>query len=356
MWPSIAYLCLTIWLETQQAGFATTSISLVGLPLSYVTNALLVNGIGSWNGLGFIGNPVANAVCTTVQLCALALWAFCLSDTVKKLKTRPTLTRKAFRCQHVSQLLRVGFPISARQIVLDWPVEITTVIAATIGATEAAAMGLLINLLFLCQPFFLALYIAVSIRVGSQLSDDNPKHARRVWLTSLGGACVVAVIIGSVITGLHQWVPRMYTSNSDIVDTAAAAVPVVALALVMSSLSYVAQGTLEGQNRSQLATAGAMFGNWLVALPFAYVFAVDLAWGVKGLWWGIVLGEGVRFAFTAGCVVYKSWEDLAADAFAVAEKQEIEADNMLRDMLDSDDSDMDDLEDVYDDLSSDGNV
>ena len=272
MWPSIAFLCLTIWLESQEVVWPTTIISVAGIGLSYLANKVLIYGVGSWEGLGFIGSPIATAVCSGLQCLALLVWVFCIGGTVKELRTWRGWSMKAFRKQHLVQLLKLGIPMATTELVFDWMFEIITVFSARLGSTEVAVMGVLVNLMFLWQPFLMGMYIAVSIRIGNTLcvrcteptfppspvphvvclvvsptcvylrsGDNRPEHAKRVWVLGLGLGMVIAAIVSVALYLNRREVARIYSSDPEVVDMASNATPIMALEFFLSSLSFIVQ-------------------------------------------------------------------------------------------------------------------
>ena len=276
MWPSITFLCLTIWLESQEVVWPTTIISVAGIGLSYIANKVLIYGVGSWEGLGFIGSPIATAVCSGLQLVALALWVFCIGGTVKELGTWEGFSCKVFRKRYLVQLLKLGLPMASTELVFDWMFEIITIFSAKLGTTEVAVMGVLVNLMFLWQPFLMGMYIAVSIRIGNSLyvprrvsrccvvshrpsptsrpcpddvaalcrvhsGDNNPEHAKRVWKIGLCLGVAIAAVVSLALWANRREVALIYSSDVEVVDLAASVTPVMAVEFFLSSLSFIIQ-------------------------------------------------------------------------------------------------------------------
>lgn len=75
LWPSIAFTSLSIWLETMEIVWPATILSIVFIGVNFGLNQVFIHGVGSWEGLGYIGSPIATGVSKTGQL--VILWFYC---------------------------------------------------------------------------------------------------------------------------------------------------------------------------------------------------------------------------------------------------------------------------------------
>ena len=197
-----------------------------------------------------------------------------------------------------------------------------------------------VNLLFFLTPFLLSVYIAVSVRVGTMLGEGDPDGAKRSVRLSVQLALVVALAVGGVFYLLRDYIALLYTNQQKVIDETSAYVPIVALDFVISSFSYVLQGVLEGSGKPERATAAAIVGNWIVGI--GALFALSHYLGndaptvaeqrrikLQGLWWGVVIGEGVKMLLLLALVLKADWSKWAEEAQERAELEEAEEDESV---------------------------
>lgn len=320
--PSFIYTTLTIWLEALEIVTAPTVISIVFMGLSYFANQILVDGALGFGGYGFKGAPLATSVCQIGQLVVLYLYIFWWKGYHKELRVWHGWTCDAFAFRKFKQLMVLGFPMACTEAIFDWAFEILTMFAGSLGTVAVAAMGVLVNLLFLLQPAIVGVYVAVSVRVGTALGENNPRTARRAYrigmvitLLLLGGIC-------AVFYPLARQAAEVYSGDMPVVDEVVRLTPQLCLDLILSAISYVLQGAIEGQGRPGLGTVASLIGNWGVGLSAAYIFGKVLDMKLPGLWWGIVAGEAVHLLILLGAAITTDWRRQAAIAVKLAAEEE----------------------------------
>ena len=116
--------------------------------------------------------------------------------------------------------------------------------------------------------------------------------------------------------------PRLYTSDSDVIELVTEFLPLAALDFVLSSFTYVVQGVLEGQSRPHAATISAVCGTWAIGLTLSFVLAIKLDWKLNGLFVGLVAGEACKLVFMIIAVVRTDWKKQCDEAIAQAAEEE----------------------------------
>lgn len=100
-----------------------------------VLNYVLIIGIGNFQGLGYMGAPIATSVCRIVQLVGMLVLTVQYSSTSITCST----VRETFRCTGMLQYLRFAIPGMLQLVIEKWGFEITTIISSRLGAVNLAA-------------------------------------------------------------------------------------------------------------------------------------------------------------------------------------------------------------------------
>jgi len=328
LWPAMLFNALSMWLEAMEIVWPTTIISIVFIGINFLLNWVLVGGMGGlvdgFDGIGFRGSPIATAISKLLQIVALWAWVFPVCGLHRKHGTWRPWGTHLFDLRLVGTFLRLGVPMALTEAVFDWSFEILTGFSGGMSPVDIAAMGVLVNLLFLFQPLQMGVYTAVSIRVGSKLGDGDADSARRVARVGTIWGSICAVGVGGLLWAVSPVVGQLFTSDPEVLAATAAGVPLLALDMTLSSLSFTAQGILEGQARPELATYAALGGNWLVGLPIAWALGYAAGMGLSGLWWGTIIGEVVHSVVLLVVAGRTNWETEVVRAAELAEKEDAE--------------------------------
>ncbi|KAA0146571.1 hypothetical protein FNF29_07978 [Cafeteria roenbergensis] len=334
LWPAMLFNALSMWLESMEIVWPITIISIFFIGVNFLLNWILVAGmdgaIDGWEGMGFLGSPVATAVSKVLQIIALWAWVFPICKYHRKHNVWRPWSTDVLDMRLVSTFLRMGIPMALTEAVFDWSFEILTGFSGGLSVDDVAVMGVLVNMLFLFQPLQMGVYTAVSIRVGNKLGDGDADAARRVARVGTLWGTVCAIGVGGLLWALSPVVGQLFTSEPEILHLTAATTPLLAIDMTLSSLSFTAQGILEGQGRPELATYAALGGNWLVGLPLAWALAVPAGFGLAGLWWGTIAGEVVHSVVLLVMASRTNWELEVTRAAELAEKEAAEEEAIER--------------------------
>jgi MATE family, multidrug and toxin extrusion protein len=328
--PNTVFSALAVWLEALEIVVPQTIISIIFIFVNVALNVLLVFGFvplgakDGWAGMGLVGSPLATTISKFLQLFALLAYA---ARVPLVRRCWPGWTTACLKMRLVIEFFKLGIPIMMTEVLYDWVFELLTFRAAAKvsgNATLIAATGLLVNLLFFMTPFLLSIYIAVSVRVGNQLGDEDPMGAKRSTRIAFVMAVISAIVVSGLFFLLRDFVALLYTSDAGVIESTADYVPLVALDFFVSALSYVLQGVLEGSGKPALATGAAIVGNWVVGITLLFVLSEYMADPLAGLWWGVIAGEVVKMVILLIMVLRSNWEKLAEEAVERSKLEEEE--------------------------------
>lgn len=160
LWPLIAFQAFTIWLESIEIIWPTTVVTIVFVLVAWGLNQLFIKGLFGWDGMGFIGSPIASSVsagtapatltayCTPLptpnahspltpspvspfpssagQLFTIWLWVWVIQKVQKSTNTWPGFVCRAIKPRNIWQMLKLGLPMAATELVFDWYVQHTS--------------------------------------------------------------------------------------------------------------------------------------------------------------------------------------------------------------------------------------
>lgn len=155
-----------------------------------------------------------------------------------------------------------------------------------------ASMGILIQTTALVYVFPSSLSLGVSTRVGNELGANRAAKARISTIVSL--ACAVALgLLAMLFTTLmrHQW-GRFFTSDPEILELTAIALPIVGLCELGNCPQTTGCGVLRGSARPTIGANINLGSFYLVGMPVAMLMGFVVKMGFAGLWLGLLAAQG----------------------------------------------------------------
>ncbi|MGH0030776.1 MAG: MATE family efflux transporter [Myxococcota bacterium] len=268
-------------------------------PALYVTLAANVfNALFNWvlifGHLGFpeLGIRGAGIATTSVRVVSLLLLVGLVVWARLHRGAWQGWSRQALDLRALARITAIGFPVAIQTSTEMWAFNLATFLAGSLGAIEAAAHGIVMNLASISFMLALGVAVATTTRVGNLLGAGRPADAQRAsWIGIAMGSGVMTLSAVSFVV-FRQGLPMLYTLDAEVVALAALVLPVAAAFQVFDGAQVVGCGVLRGMGRTRPAAFFNFVGYWLLGLPIGWWIGVREGW-LGGLWWGLVLGLAV---------------------------------------------------------------
>jgi MATE family multidrug resistance protein len=164
-------------------------------------------------------------------------------------------------------------------------------LAGTLGAAEAAAHTVALNLASLSFMLPLGISSAASTRVGNAVGAGEP-WARRAWTAVAAGAAVMT-LSAAAFSLFPRPLGAFYNDDPAVVALVAAVLPIAGLFQLFDGTQVVAFGVLRGRNDLRVPALFNVVGYWLVGLPLASWLVLGQGVGLAGVWVGYTVGLGI---------------------------------------------------------------
>jgi MATE family multidrug resistance protein len=190
----------------------------------------------------------------------------------------------------LKRLLDLGIP-AALQITLEVALfSVATALAARLDAASLAAHQIAITV---ASTTFMVPYgvaSAAAVRVGQAVGRRDPEGVVRAgWMAIVLGVGFMAT------AALALWlVPRpiisFFTTDASVLGVGVSLLSVAALFQLFDGLQVVTIGVLRGLGDTRTPMLAALIGYWVLALPAGWALAFPAGFGVRGLWFGMLVG------------------------------------------------------------------
>jgi multidrug resistance protein, MATE family len=269
----------------------TMLIGFLGLAVNVPFNYVLVYGKLGMPALGAVGCGVATAIvmyfmlgCMLVYLKRERIYQAC--NLFERFDWPNWGTQR--------HLLGLGLPIG---IALFAETSMFCVIALLIGGLGAVVVAshqvaLNFSSLTFMVPFSLGL--AITVRVGHHLGLNGARAGLFAAKMGLLVALLFAIIAASLMFGLADWIPYLYTNDPAVIALASSLFVYAALYQFSDAIQVACAGALRGYQDTRLPMLLTLVAYWAIGLPSGYLLGLTdtfgPARGPAGFWQGLIIG------------------------------------------------------------------
>lgn len=275
-------------------------VSMVSLMAGCISNIildpLLIFGVGPFPAMGIEGAALATGIGQTVSVAV-----YLIIYVVRPIPVR--ITRKALSLEKdvLSRIYSVGIPATLNLAVPSLTISALNAVLAGFSDVYVLVLGVYYKL----QTFLYltANGIVQGIRplVGYNYGAGEEQRVRKIYRTALTLAAVI-MAFGTVICVLFpNQLFGLFTENAATVQMGAEALRIISLGFLVSSVSIISGGVLEGLGLGVPSLIISLLRYLVLLVPAGFILSRFL--GAAGVWHGFWLTEWVTAA--AAFVIYK---------------------------------------------------
>jgi putative MATE family efflux protein len=314
LWLSLAFGCLlalgiammaapivdAIGVEGQTAAYAVTYLRIVslGIPSAF----LAIGGQGFLRGVADLRTPLVIIIAGNVVNLVLELvlvygfdlgiegsaWGTVVAQTgmgiamAVAILRRVGLANAGLRPELARRLLSLGKFIFIRTTALLASFFLAGVVVARLGDAPLAAHQVAFQLWILLALILDAIAIAGQIIVGQELGATRPDAAFAASARMIGLSVAVGAGFALVFLGLGDVIPRVFTSDPEVLAQCALLWPLFALMQPLNGAVFALDGILIGASDGAYLALSMVVAFVVFALALAVAAWAD--WGVRGVW------------------------------------------------------------------------
>ena len=275
-------------------------VSMVSLMAGCISNIildpLLIFGVGPFPAMGIEGAALATGIGQTVSVAV-----YLIIYVVRPIPVR--ITRKALSLEKdvLSRIYSVGSPATLNLAVPSLTISALNAVLAGFSDVYVLVLGVYYKL----QTFLYltANGIVQGIRplVGYNYGAGEEQRVRKIYRTALTLAAVI-MAFGTVICVLFpNQLFGLFTENAATVQMGAEALRIISLGFLVSSVSIISGGVLEGLGLGVPSLIISLLRYLVLLVPAGFILSRFL--GAAGVWHGFWLTEWATAA--AAFVIYK---------------------------------------------------
>lgn len=267
------------------ASIAMKSLWIANL-LNIVLDPLLIYGLGPIEGLGLKGAAIA----TTIGRGTGVLYQF---YHLYKGKGAIKVLRKhmGINLPIIGNLLKISAGGTGQFLIATSSWIFLVRIIARFGSDAVAGYTIGIRMIqFTILPAW-GMSNAAATLVGQNLGAKQPERAERsVWRTANFNT-IFLVLVAVLFFIAAPWIIKLFSTEPTVVKYGVECLRYVCLGYFFYGYGMVLAQSFNGAGDTRTPTIINLFGFWAFQIPFAYVMAVSLGLGPKGVFLAIAAAE-----------------------------------------------------------------
>ncbi len=290
------YFCMRYLTEGMHWTLPTMLLGFGGLlvlaPLGYV----LANGKLGFPELGAEGLGMASAIMMWLQ-------ALCFAGYLWKTKRFAHLQLFSHfegpKLRPIWSLLRTGLPIGITVLMEGGLFIVTALLIGRLGANEAAAHQIAINVAQLCFMIPMGLAEATTVRVGHAVGRGDGVGVRRAAWAGYTIILVTQTFSALVLLFGHDAIVGVYTDDLAVAGLASTLLLYAAAFQFPDGIQVVSAGALRGLKDTTVPMFIAIFAYWVVGMSLGAGLGLGMGQGPQGMWIGLIVGLTVAAVLMA---------------------------------------------------------
>ena len=199
---------------------------------------------------------------------------------------------------------------------------IMSFLAAKLGVIEIASHNTSLALYEVIFTIVAGMSEATAIRIGFHVGRGDVQAAKNVMLISFCVSCAWGVVVGTIGFIFREEIAACISSDPAVISMSVSFAPLVYCSYAVFSVGDQTLAALNGQGRASEEAACSLVGMWLVSVPLFVVSYTCTDFGLRGLWFALILGYIVAELLAAVLIFRSDWDNIVREAVERAEEEE----------------------------------
>lgn len=268
-------------------------------PMLYVNmgvNILNIFGNGMFI-FGWFGMPVLGAtgvgISTVVSRFFGCIVGFVVMSKYCHFRFRKKFL-KPFPFHIVKNILSIGIPTAGENLAWNVGQLIIMAMVNKMGPTMITSRTYLMLIANFVMTFSISLGQATAIQVGQLVGAREEDEAYEKCFKSLKISVVLAIIVTSIVAFLREPIMGIFTKDIGILEASLKVFPIMIVLEVGRVFNIVIINSLHAAGDIKFPMFMGIIFIFIVAVPFSYIFGIQMGWGLVGIWIANAMDEWAR--------------------------------------------------------------
>eukprot|EP01084_Bolivina_argentea_P193158 331432_1 len=274
LFPNVIYVALRSYFQSINVVIPVMVISwCVGVALNICLNKIFIYGIKPyWNGMGFIGSPLATSVSVTIQLIIFIIYSISYRKYPQKHNIWNGWTFKSFSKNRMIEFFKVIAPMTIGDASANWAGQIVIMSTASLPSKDVASISICYNLNGMLWAIYWGVGLATIIRTGKNIGNGNIKQTKLVIKISIILCFIICGVIAFISFIFTTQIAKLFTNDNQVIHLLKQSIPLVCLLFFIAGIGWPCAAAMEGISRNVAKAYVYSTTAWLLYLPLSIYF------------------------------------------------------------------------------------
>ncbi len=263
------------------------NITIWGNVLNIVLAIIFVKGYFGLEPMGIVGVGYATLIDRVLMMIAMSAYV------VKSTRFKAYIQH--FKLFHIDlapmkRIFKIGAPVAMQYVFEVGAFAAASLIAGKIGAVEQASHQVAITMAAMTYMMASGIASAATIKTGHNFGRGNMLRVQKFAKVSYHLVLLFMVFCALIFAIFNQQLPKMFSDDAAVIAISAQLLLIAGLFQLFDGTQVVGLGVLRGVGDVNIPTLITFIAYWIIGIPAAYIFGIELNMGVQGVWYGLTLG------------------------------------------------------------------
>jgi len=176
------------------------------------------------------------------------------------------------------------------------------------------ALSICMNILGWTIMVALGMNAAISVRVSNELGAAHPRTARFSLVVAVATSFLIGVLISLVLIITRNIYPSLFSSDTSVEALVKELTIILVLCIIIDNVQPVLSGVAIGAGWQAVVAYVNIACYYLFGVPLGLVMGYKLGMGVKGIWYGMMIGTIVQTCVLFIIIYRTNWNKEASIA------------------------------------------
>lgn len=272
--------------------------------VNIIGNYSLIFGHFGMPALGVEGAAIATNISRGTAMVTLFIILFARHIPMRRLVDSLSVPFVVLK-EEMVKLMRIGLPSAGENMSYNAQQVVLTYFINLLGNTALTTRMYVVNGLIFVYIFSICIAQGTSIVIGHLIGDNKYKASYKVGWYALRMALLLTMILSVSAACVGREAMDLLTDNPDIIALGAT-ILVIDIAVEVGKVSNIFYtNVLRSVGDVNFPFYVGVIMQWFVGVLFGWMFGIWFGWGLIGMWFAMMLDEGIR----GGIFVWrwKSW-------------------------------------------------
>ncbi|XP_059447111.1 protein DETOXIFICATION 29-like [Corylus avellana] len=176
------------------------------------------------------------------------------------------------------------------------------------------ALSICMNILGWTIMVALGMNAAISVRVSNELGAAHPRTARFSLVVAVATSFLIGILISLVLIITRNIYPSLFSSDTSVEALVKELTIILVLCIIIDNVQPVLSGVAIGAGWQAVVAYVNIACYYLFGVPLGLVMGYKLGMGVKGIWYGMMIGTIVQTCVLFIIIYRTNWNKEASIA------------------------------------------